>query len=605
MRKRTFLEFIKGFAILFWLSFLTKSDAFYSPYLITGITGVICYLVNSQSDGKDIYVQHKKVRLFFSGTLSILICLANYKNYLIIDDELNFSTGFNSFLYWSTAFLCFIGGLVVFNEIIKTIGLKTYKSFKRNRVVSKTSFIIPFIILSVTNLFILISANYPGVVSPDSWNQLWQVCSKVYSNHHPYYHTRVIGIWIALGNKLGGNINLGIALYSSFSVILMAAIFSYCIYSMHKICDNKVALLVAFLYYLFMPFHIVYSFTMWKDVMWSGAVAAFSVGLYIYSNSDEKNKIVDFAVLVITAFVIALFRGNGVFVLVMSVIIYSALFFKEQKIIIATFIMIIISSLVLKGPVLDSLGVMETETVESLSVPAQQISRVIAEGATISDEDRSLLEKVVDIDKVPEYYTCWLADSIKGLIRDKGNQNYIREHALDYLKLYIKLGMKYPDYYIKAWIDQTKGYFNSGYAYWHWGTGIADNSNGMQYPWTNLYGTGICENDLDIKGTSFMPSVRDIFFLYLWLFENVPLLQVFLSVGFHVWILLLALVAGIYSGNKSKLFIPIPSIMVIISLLIATPVYAEFRYAYSLFCILPFIIISFIGISNNEKKLSD
>ena len=36
----------------------------------------------------------------------------------------------------------------------------------------------------------------------------------------------------------------------------------------------------------------------------------------------------------------------------------------------------------------------------------------------------------------------------------------------------------------------------------------------------------------------------------------------------------------------------IPVLAIIVSLLISTPVYAEFRYAYSVFCSLPFVIFA-------------
>ena len=47
---------------------------------------------------------------------------------------------------------------------------------------------------------------------------------------------------------------------------------------------------------------------------------------------------------------------------------------------------------------------------------------------------------------------------------------------------------------------------------------------------------------------------------------------------------------GLLKKDPVALFLPIPVLAVIATLLIATPVYAEFRYAYSLFCVLPFLL---------------
>lgn len=43
------------------------------------------------------------------------------------------------------------------------------------------------------------------------------------------------------------------------------------------------------------------------------------------------------------------------------------------------------------------------------------------------------------------------------------------------------------------------------------------------------------------------------------------------------------------------MFLPVPALSVIATLLIATPVYSEFRYAYSVFCTLPFLLAMTFG----------
>lgn len=50
--------------------------------------------------------------------------------------------------------------------------------------------------------------------------------------------------------------------------------------------------------------------------------------------------------------------------------------------------------------------------------------------------------------------------------------------------------------------------------------------------------------------------------------------------------------ASIARKDKTGIFMAIPVLAIIVSLLISTPVYAEFRYAYSVFCSLPFVIFA-------------
>ena len=57
------------------------------------------------------------------------------------------------------------------------------------------------------------------------------------------------------------------------------------------------------------------------------------------------------------------------------------------------------------------------------------------------------------------------------------------------------------------------------------------------------------------------------------------MLQLFLCIGFYTWLMLISTYMAVVKQNNMNLFASIPFLMVILTLLIATPVYAEFRYA--------------------------
>ena len=85
-------------------------------------------------------------------------------------------------------------------------------------------------------------------------------------------------------------------------------------------------------------------------------------------------------------------------------------------------------------------------------------------------------------------------------------------------------------------------------------------------------------------------AVSKLWDAYLWLFTEGRVLQIFLCIGFHVWITAFLAFVSIVRRDKPALFITIPVLAVVLSLLAATPVFAEFRYAYGVFCSLPFLI---------------
>ena len=243
-------------------------------------------------------------------------------------------------------------------------------------------------------------------------------------------------------------------------------------------------------------------------------------------------------------------------------------------------VVVIALSIFLKYPVLKSLNVKQPDTIESLSIPAQQIARVIKDEKELTFEQKKLLSKVIDIKKIPVYYVSYFSDPIKDLVREKDNQEYLKEHSKEYLNLYIQLGLKYPQKYIEAWVDQTRGYWNSGYHFWRWADGVSNNDLGV-YP---------------IINSKFFDSALT---LYLMEWQGSPIFTFFLSIGFMVWLLIMFVYKTAIYKRKDLFFIIVPPLLVITTLLIATPLYAEFRYAYAVSVTLPFIIA--MSVCNAKK----
>lgn len=240
-------------------------------------------------------------------------------------------------------------------------------------------------------------------------------------------------------------------------------------------------------------------------------------------------------------------------------------------------------SYILKHPVLEYLNVTQPDRIESLSVPAQQIARVITDCNDLTSDQEELLAEVIDVDMIAETYKPYISDPIKNLVRAKGNQDYLDTHSSEYLRLYMEIGVSHPLKYIEAWIDQTKGYWNGGNDYIIWRTGVTENEMGIKR---------IVNSDL---ASTFMNA-------YLYYFRNVEVLKLFLSIGLHTWIVVLAGYIGIIRKDKTVIFMTISILSIIASLLVATPVYSEFRYAYAMFCCMPFLLAASLWDKNSRSK---
>lgn len=419
--------------------------------------------------------------------------------------------------------------------------------------------------------------------------------TKTYSNHHPYYHTQIIHVIISLGLKIFGDINKAVAMYSMFSIIVMSASFMYIISTIYECIKNIKVIIAIYMFYLLLPTHITYSITMWKDVFFGATVSCYAVSCYRYLKQIGNSKCNIFLIF-LTSIGMCLLRSNGFVAFFVTLLAFIILFGKKQNKLLLLFIITLVSTFILKHPVLKMLNVLQPDSIEMFSIPAQQIACVIAGNKQLTEEQKQILSHVVDLEKVPETYNCYTSDPLKILVRKSqglqeyytmlvsdpiklvGNENrnkdYIKEHPLDFLKVYLQLGIKYPVKYMEAWICATMGYWNGGYKNWQWHT-YTDYTEDLEF---------------GIRHTVKCPFFDNMFKNYLEFWRISPFLQLFFSIGFYVWGIVFVSYRALILKNKQILFIITPFLAVIFTLMIASPVWLEFRYAYAILCGFPFVV---------------
>ena len=94
-------------------------------------------------------------------------------------------------------------------------------------VLSKRVFFVTFIICLIFWLPGYLY-EYPGIITPDSINQIEQTLGLIpLSNHHPIAHTLLISICLRPVYAITGNINTAIGFYTLVQMIIMALIVAY------------------------------------------------------------------------------------------------------------------------------------------------------------------------------------------------------------------------------------------------------------------------------------------------------------------------------------------------------------------------------------------
>ncbi len=422
---------------------------------------------------------------------------------------------------------------------------------------------------------------YPGVLSSDSITQIRQVIGQLpQSNHHPWIHTQLIRGCYWIGCTVLGSANGGVAVYSMVSMILLAGAFAGICEWQCRVGMPRIIRVLSIIFLALCPFNGIYAITMWKDIPFAAFVICFMLVIFELTESGSgKGKAAAYVVLSI---LVCTFRSNGIYVWIFTVFFLLWQLRRDWKK--WAFLSAVAMSVVLlyKMLLLPSLGIAEPDTIESLSIPAQQIACVIAKGGEVSDTAMRDLEQVVDIAQVPEMYNRYshTSDPIKKLVRSCGNMGYIKENKSRFAKLYIETGLKNPYYYLEAFIEQTKGYWYHKVNDWIYHTVfITDNE-------INIYRDGKLPG-IVIKGME-------------------KLLDLCLN-GFHVvWSLALFMYAVLFgilvSFIKKKPFVLyMPLLGVVLTLMIATPRYGDFRYVYPLFAALPLYMGNMVYVSQNRE----
>ena len=579
---RTSFKLAQILFVFYWLNFLRISDSFFSVYLISGIFGIcsICQGKRKECGGWKIVFVNVMSALFSLGVI-----LANW--HFFHDLNIKGDGTLSVFSLGLTYLSLFTAGYsVAFNSIIFTADRLLQFRWTPQRRTGKQ--IAAFAVISMTlfctiDLLTLFLCDYPGALTPDSLWQMNQVIGGGYNNHHPFWHTMLIKGCVSVGLNIFHDINAAIALYSVFQVFLLSLCFTYALTTLYEMGVPALAAALTLVFCAFMPFNIIYSFTMWKDILFGGMTLVFIVAVYrvIHNIGNLRFNIVS---LLYGGIGMCLLRSNGLFAFVLSAIVF-ALFFKKKYIRITDlFLGIIVISFIMSHPVLKAMNVAQPAFTESLSIPLQQIAKVITDGKELTEEQKKLLGKVMDLSAVPRTYTNWLSDPMKNLVVRSGKLDYLVQHQLDYFKVWLEIGLRYPAEYIEAWIDQTRGFWHGGYT---------------RFPW-DLWSIG--ENSLGINLTIHSYSAAEFRNSYLNLFGNNETFRPFWSIGFNFWILMLFFICNIINRRKTETFIAVPAIAVTISLMVATPLYYEFRYAYAVFTCLPFIALCSVYAINNRRR---
>ena len=262
------------FILLFrWLSGLKSTDSYFSAYIVCAVAGAVAFISNTAGDRQ--ILRGKRDHIYaglFSALFSLSVLLSNYSLFTTSDT------------HPAHVFIMFIGGYILARNILvwalnRSAAREPFRPEARETGAWKV-FLIAFACIAAVDLLYLFFCYYPGIISADSVAQIDQTLSGNYTNHHPFWHTMIINLCLKAGMLLFNDINSACALYCVFQIFSMAAVFAFLVMTMYQAGIRRGWLIATVLGYMLLPYHVLFSFSMWKDILFGGAVALFGCSLY-------------------------------------------------------------------------------------------------------------------------------------------------------------------------------------------------------------------------------------------------------------------------------------------------------------------------------------
>lgn len=551
--------------IYIWLTVLSplaNTEAYYSVYLLCALAAAACMWANAADQRTPPQTPGRRGSLVgLSALFSLAVVLANYRLF----------APWEALQSKTLAAGAFVGGVCVAEPILQWM-LRNLPGTgdARERNHPKRAFFFGFLMISVIDLLYLFFAQYPGILTRDSVSTVRQILGdQAYNNLMPFWHTMAVKVPFDLGMLLFGDINGAIATAHVAQILSLAACVAFAWMTLYQIGVPGSVLWPVLGFYALIPYNIVYSVTMWKDVPFAFSTLLMLTGLYRLLKGVGRKKWVNYGTFTLGAVGFSLMRTNGWFAFAATFLMMLLVLRKSRRTLLSVMGAVLLVTWVMLNPLLDWLGVSGMNYVEAFAVPMQQVARVVSEERELTPEETELLNELFDLEMVRQLYDPNTVDPVKFMCFRGVDADTIRQRGWAYLKLYLSLGLRYPSDYGKAWIDETRGYWNGGYHYW-------------------IYTRECSGEEYGVVHSGEVPAIADCYDALFRIWEKMTTLQFTASIGLFVWAAFACFALNIWK-RREEMLLCMPLVVILVGLWLGTPVYAEFRYAYPVILSLPLI----------------
>lgn len=430
-------------------------------------------------------------------------------------------------------------------------------------------------------------AFWPGFIFGDTISSISQAIGDApLSNHHPVFYTMLIKCAFKVAALFGYGRTTGLALLSAIQMLFLAGSFAYSASWVHaRLRTPKIVSIIVCCCIGFSPALGAFSVAMWKDPIFTAAFLILSLNLGDLVIS--RGKCAATSSWVMTTFFMSLIamlmRNNGVYVVllafvVLAVTVTTDLILKARRegakswrpIVLVPFFAALVVYGVVSGPVYSWMGVVPTEKVEALGVPLNQMARVAAYGGDMSDSDREYMNSILALDQYDNVYTPCCTDMLKW--NASFNSEPLNEGFIGH---WLSMFVRNPRLYFESWVLQTYGFWTVN------GPCISEFDNiGGGVPRIDEFASEVHVFDINPQNLFHSSLASDSL-----AWHSSPLPS-----GVLLWIFVFAFIELVTCGLRGFTLMLLPSIGVVGTLVIASPIWYWPRYAMILNFTLPVLV---------------
>lgn len=452
---------------------------------------------------------------------------------------------------------------------------------------------------------------FPGIIWFDTGQQIsaflglpvWEhvgIAAGTIWDHHPFFDTYIFGLFALLGIKLG-NLQIGLFILVILQNLAICATFAYLFgYLSSKFSVSKKLLATLFFCICLVPVLPILFCSLVKDTIH----AVFFLPWMILYTEAVRSRLSAFTKPTFTIFFSALTLFSGLTTKTGAIIVviatFSLIFTKTTTFrrsigpLIAT-CYILTTSVIMPLVLYPILHIAPADTGQYFVLPLQMTGRWAKDhpGEATQEEINIINDfSIVPYSQMSERYSPFIADPVADF-RLKNP-----ELSADYLKVWLKQGIRHPKSYIDAFVALESSWFSIDRPYTE--TGVPTYSvyphppyenidNRMDIPLTTDVNWSLLQDYVSPSTTARSSTVESLYSR----FEHIPIVNILSYQSFWTWLIPMGCLLNILSRKRDKAHLFLLTFPYWLSLLSLYPGATAFymRYMIGLIYIVPMLAV--------------